>query len=334
MSQPDLAVIIPTHNRRAMLLQTLSALAAQTYPADCFEVVVVCDGCSDDTYVALQALTLPFHLIAISQSSAGAAGARNRGVQATTARVVLFLDDDIIATPYLLAEHMRFHDEARRVVIGRLLPDRGVRRAGWTRWEQRTWDRRYADFQRGAAVGGQHFFSGNVSVDREAFVAVGGFNTTLKRAEDTELGFRLQRAGASFCFSAGAAGIHCGVHSFRAWRTIQYNYGRYDIQLAYREGHSDLMPLAAWFRDRNVLNRALIRTTVDQGSRQRIILPLARIGAWLSDQIGINPVSHWSYSVIANVAYWQGISDELGGAHKLWHLIDGSGTFHGSTVHA
>lgn len=318
----DLAVIIPTHNRRALLVRVLGALTAQTYPTDRFEVVVVCDGCTDDTAATLGSLSAPFHLRVVQQSSAGAAGARNRGVRETAARVVLFLDDDILATPELLAEHMRGHDAPSRVVIGKLLPDWTTPLAGWTRWEQRTWERRYAAIERGVvAASGQHVYSGNVSVDRELFVAQGGFKTTLRRAEDTELGYRLERAGAQFRFRSSAAGVHCGVHSFATWRTIQYTYGRYDVRLADREGHAASIPLQQWFGERNLLNRVVVRAAVGRLALHKLILLLAQLCARASDRLALRRVSHWSYSVIANVLYWQGVADELGGAQQLWQRV-------------
>lgn len=318
----DLAVIIPTHNRRALLVRVLSALAAQTYPAERFEVVVVCDGCTDDTAAMLDSLSMPFRLRVVQQPSTGAAGARNRGVRETGARVVLFLDDDILAAPELLAEHMRGHDAPNSVVIGKLLPDPATPLAGWTRWEQRTWDRRYAAIERGAvAASGQHVYSGNVSVDHDLFVALGGFNTTLRRAEDTELGYRLERAGAQFRFHSSAAGVHCGVHGFATWRTIQYAYGRYDVRLADREGHAAAIPLRQWFGERNLLNRVVVRAAVGRLALHKLILLLAQLCAHASDRLALRRLSHWSYSVIANVLYWQGVADELGGAPQLWQRV-------------
>ncbi len=318
----DLAVIIPTHNREAMLVRMLDALAAQTYPAGRFEVILVCDGCTDNTYATLQSFKAPFRLRVVDQPSTGPAGARNRGVEQTHARVVLFLDDDILPQPTLLAEHMRFHDTANRVVIGRLLPDADTLLAGWTRWEQRTWDRRYAAIERGTvAASGQHVYSGNVSVDRALFVRLGGFNTALKRAEDTELGYRLERAGAQFRFNGSAAGVHCGVHSLAQWQTIQYIYGRSDVRLSDREGHAALLPLAQWFGERNMLNRTTVRATIGRLALQKLILLLAQACARISDRLALHRLGHWSYSVIANVLYWQGVADELGGAQQLWKRV-------------
>src|SRR5437867_6163487 len=43
------SVVIPSHNRRASLERAVAALAAQSYPPDQIEVLVVADGCGDGT---------------------------------------------------------------------------------------------------------------------------------------------------------------------------------------------------------------------------------------------------------------------------------------------
>ena len=324
----DLTVVMPTHNRRQMLRETLDALARQTYPADRFEIVIMCDGDSDGTYEMLRELAMPFRLRPFAQPQSGPATARNNGVARATAPVVLFLDDDIIALPELLAEHIRLHqDRPNRVVVGRLLPDPDVKLAGWTAWEQHIFDNRYRALeQMEMPVDGRKFYSGNVSVDRAAFLAVGGFNAAYKRAEDIELGYRLQKAGAQFFFNGRAAGIHRGVHSFEAWSRTQYNYGRYDVQLAQVEGHKELMPIASWFRQRNALNRLLGRIAVGRPGLRRPLLAFAHATARAADRADLQRISRWSYSAMANLCYWQGVADQLGGAERLWQMVRSAGT--------
>ena len=48
-NRPQLSVIVPTYNRLPILKKCLAALAAQTLPAQNFEVIVIDDGSSDGT---------------------------------------------------------------------------------------------------------------------------------------------------------------------------------------------------------------------------------------------------------------------------------------------
>ena len=95
----DLAVVIPTRNRPALLADCLRTLAGQKTTAS-VEVVVVDDGSVDP----LSPVVAEFSAQAITfrtlrTPSAGLSVARNRGVEATTADLIAFLDDDTLVAP-------------------------------------------------------------------------------------------------------------------------------------------------------------------------------------------------------------------------------------------
>lgn len=95
--------MVCAYNRAARLRLCLDSLAAQTYPAERTEIVVVDDGSTDDTPAVCQEAGGPLRgLRVIRQSNAGLGAARNRGWQATAAPVVAFLDDDAVAPPFWL----------------------------------------------------------------------------------------------------------------------------------------------------------------------------------------------------------------------------------------
>jgi glycosyltransferase involved in cell wall biosynthesis len=48
------SIIIPTHQRAALLPRTLDALACQDFPSDQFEVIVAADACTDNTVQVVQ----------------------------------------------------------------------------------------------------------------------------------------------------------------------------------------------------------------------------------------------------------------------------------------
>ena len=73
-SRPDISVVIPTHNRPASLLRLLHALQDGSFPASRFEVVVIADGCTDDTAAVLRTLSWPFSLQVLEQDPGRGAG--------------------------------------------------------------------------------------------------------------------------------------------------------------------------------------------------------------------------------------------------------------------
>ncbi|HEU0168306.1 MAG TPA: glycosyltransferase family 2 protein, partial [Chloroflexota bacterium] len=111
MGAPQISVVLATYNRAALLARTLPLLLAQH--ALSYEVVVADDGSTDDTPAVLQDLAARFAgLRPVSGPHLGQAAALNAGIEAAEGEVVVFLDDDILCPPSLLATHAAAH--ARR----------------------------------------------------------------------------------------------------------------------------------------------------------------------------------------------------------------------------
>jgi glycosyltransferase involved in cell wall biosynthesis len=112
------SVIIPTYNRKDWLLDTLDSLSRQSFPADCYEVIVADDGSTDETAGIVEE-SFPFTLRYYWQPNQGDAAARNLGFQHSQADILVFLDDDILVEPdyltYLIDEHELHSD---RIVVG------------------------------------------------------------------------------------------------------------------------------------------------------------------------------------------------------------------------
>ena len=81
--------LIPTLDRRDLLLQAVESIKRQTYPAH--EVIVVSDGGTDDSGSAVASAP---DIIFIQQPNLGARIASNTGIARATGDWVCFLDDD------------------------------------------------------------------------------------------------------------------------------------------------------------------------------------------------------------------------------------------------
>lgn len=105
------SIVIPTYNRSEKLEACLKALFAQQYDKSQYEIIVVDDGSQDDMQEVLKKLTKksPVPLNVFYQSNSGQGVARNRGVMEASGELILFIGDDIIATPDLIKEHDRVH---------------------------------------------------------------------------------------------------------------------------------------------------------------------------------------------------------------------------------
>ncbi len=170
-------------------------------------MVVADDGSTDGTSEMLARIDTPFTLRPVKLMKRGPSAARNAGALAAQGRVYIFLDDDVIATPELVAEHISAHAASVRVMgIGRLTH---VPAQGWYPQELAAYWRRHYDSLSGRAATWADGWGGNLSVARADFAAVDGFSVSAPAAAaDIELAFRLQRVGVMPVYLPRAHGLH------------------------------------------------------------------------------------------------------------------------------
>src|SRR5947207_8185848 len=169
-------VVIPTYQRRDVVVENVRALERQTFEGG-FDVVVVVDGSTDGSAEALRRLETPFRLMVIEQPNSGPAAARNRGADRSSGELLLFLDDDMEADPRLLAEHDASHRDGADVVIGHmpLHPGSppGFLSRGVGEWAERRLERLSG---LGGALPVQELLGGQLSIARDRFARLGGFD--------------------------------------------------------------------------------------------------------------------------------------------------------------
>lgn len=203
----QLSVVIPTYNRCALLSRTVATLFRQTCPPDLYEIIVVVDGSTDGTTEMVRQLSPSSKFQVVVQSNRGQAAARNAGLKAAIGKLILFLDDDLLCEPNLVAEHIAAHRSGEnQVVIGPVYvsPDSHLTLAARrTEREMESWIERYRQGHLSMPV--DAFVGANTSLRRETILAVGGFDEVFVGAlEDVDLGLRLLHAGVRFGFQEAA----------------------------------------------------------------------------------------------------------------------------------
>lgn len=327
-NKPTISVILPTYNRLNRLRQVLTALENQTYPLEDVEVIVVADGCRDGTVEYLHTLKTPLRLRVDASVNQGVAAARNRGIHQATGELVVFIDDDVLPTPALLAEHQRVHADssAELVVLGPMLNPPDFKLSSWVAWEQAMLMKQYTDMQAGHwQPTPRQFYTGNASLARRHLLAVGGFDETFRRAEDVELAYRLEQQGLRFVFHPEAIGYHYAERSFRSWLDIPYIYGRNDVIFTQSRGQSWLLPtVMREFHQRNRQIRRMVRVCVGRAPLTAGALAALGLAAMTGNRLGLARLSQMAHSGIFNLRYYQGITDELGGRSPFLRQLDGS----------
>ena len=180
------SIIIPTYNRRDILVKCLASLFDQTYPSDSYEVILVDDGSTDATDEMVRSLRPTCRFVYLKQENKRqAAATRNVGIKNAIGEIVIFIDSDIISTRELVADHAEYHRRKENLILqGPVIHT--------------------ADFENPLSqkprlrdISRAFFCTSNVSVRRKYLLEVGLFDESFKESgwEDHELGYRLRKLG-------------------------------------------------------------------------------------------------------------------------------------------
>ena len=186
---PEVSVIIPTWNRRAMVSEAIASVLAQTGAR--FELIVIDDGSTDGTLddlrpLAAQARENPIRIEGTPHR--GPAAARNRGVELARAPLIAFLDSDDLWSPGKLARQltfMRAHPEYA-IAQTRELWIRGGRRVNPGRRHLKRSGDIFADSLRCCLIS-----PSAVMMRTDLFRSGGGFDASMAACEDYDLWLRI-----------------------------------------------------------------------------------------------------------------------------------------------
>jgi len=223
-----ISVVIPTYNRLETLKAVIPSLLAQNQDADAYEIVVADSRSTDGTaeYLADVARDAP-RVRHVPGPYSGRAMARNAGIAASRAPIVLFTDSDIIASPDLLSRHLEHHRETPATAVVGM----EVQVDTYAEYLAKSSDPRLREPLHGTApkrLSWLYFLTGNASVRRADLERAGGFDESFTGYghEDLELGYRLEQAGVRIVYEPRAVNYH--------WQAIPYEEQKQKMELAGR----------------------------------------------------------------------------------------------------
>jgi len=109
ISVPTVSVILPTHNRAALLKRSIKSILNQTYKD--FELIVIDDASTDDTEDVVRNFGDKRIRYIKQRVNMGAQVARNAGITASKGKYIAFQDDDDEWLPAKLEKHMKVFEE-------------------------------------------------------------------------------------------------------------------------------------------------------------------------------------------------------------------------------
>jgi glycosyltransferase involved in cell wall biosynthesis len=181
---PLVSAVIPTYNYGRFVAEAVESALAQTYSP--LEVIVVDDGSTDDTRERLAAFGDRIRYV--YQPNQGLSAARNTGVREARGEWIAFLDSDDVWHPRRVELQMA-HAACQ--------PDAGLIAADSFSDSSRRWPAFDPHNIPATPVSMKEilirsrFGPGGVLARRECFDLVGGFDTTLRSAEDRDMWLRI-----------------------------------------------------------------------------------------------------------------------------------------------
>lgn len=274
MLAPSVSVIVPCFNGEGHLRRCLDGLSRQTYPD--YEIVVVDDASTDGSLGILK--EFPGVKIVRNTENHGPAFSRNRGIEASSGEILVFLDADCeVDDSEWLAQHVRLQAARPGAIVGGGIVGVGqgiiARADSYCHWftnipyakkravSQAT-RRRRIRFSR-------HLVTTNMSVTRQIWLAVGPFEEWLRTGEDVEFCERAVSRGFTLWLQPDIIVRHYDRERLGDFFRCFYRAGRDRVpaRRLHRSQYHALMP-------RGVLSSILLCVPIG------LIAPIQPVRAW------------------------------------------------------
>ena len=245
LSSPEISIVIPTYRREKVLLDTIDHLL-KLRPA--YSEILVIDQTQDHEATTVKALgkhEAAGNIRYIHLQRPSITHAMNVGLQRASNDVILFVDDDIIPHPSLVAAHIKAHEATHRIVAGQVLQPNE---------EPSVVDSGSFRFSSNKPQFVTELMGGNFSINRKLAIALGGFDENFVHVAyrfEAEFAQRALTAGEQIFFEPGASIQHLkasdgGTRSFGHHLTTikpSHTVGAYYYLLSARNVHGRLSKL-------------------------------------------------------------------------------------------
>jgi len=206
-------VIIPSYNSEILIGQCLERILNQTYPHECYEVLVVDNAATDNSAEIIKRFPVEY----LYEAKPGPAAARNKGIREAKGDYLLFIDTDCLAERGLIEQHILTHlsfqksDPLVKVVGGGI---DGINRNYWA-WCDHfcSW---YLNHPKLAPrFEARHLPTANLSIERKILEKAGFFDEKMRFGEDSVFCKQVREHGYKLFFEPKARLSHINRTSFK-----------------------------------------------------------------------------------------------------------------------
>lgn len=188
-----ISIVLPSYNRAGTIGRPIESVLAQDFKD--FELIVVDDGSTDDTRERVASYSDTRIVYLCQNTNLGGNAARNRGIAEAKGKIVCFIDSDDAFLPHKLSyvsDYFDAHPDTDVLVdsFEILYPPGGNKK---TKRRINPVIDNSADLE--LAIFARHLYKATpaLSARRDALIAVGLFDESLKRRQDMDLLLRLVR---------------------------------------------------------------------------------------------------------------------------------------------
>jgi glycosyltransferase involved in cell wall biosynthesis len=222
---PTCSVVIATRDRPERLTACLESLAAQDYPRERFEVIVVNDGGDSRLHHWAARYRDRLQLRTLERPFAGRSAARNVGAARAGGELVAFTDDDTEPQPGWLRALATRHAAAPGDALGGRTVSMSTTNP-YARVTSLILDLAYAHENSRLPRGARFFAANNLALPADRFRMLGGFNPRLRVSEDRELCDRWVEHGFGMTFVPEAVLRHATPTDLGGFCRKHFGYGR------------------------------------------------------------------------------------------------------------
>ena len=202
----NVSVVIPTFNRKPILIKCLRSLENQKLNSlvKSYEVVVIDDGSTDGTCDWIKSNKEELsHVVLYEQEHGGPALGRNLGIMKSKNQIIIFIDSDLIVLNDFIIQHVnKLFFAWKKYGKNCFTYGSVINTSNFESPESENYKLTDISFA--------YFATGNVAISRDLLLKIGLFDTTfsLYGWEDLELGERLKKLGTKLIKCPRAVGFH------------------------------------------------------------------------------------------------------------------------------